>query len=122
MVAISRVASAMPYEGLKAVRGNPYGAKALLKVRIASILTGSEPMIITTLLRSTSSPGGGRPRCAVHSYAKFGAAVTTRPCLDSADRAGIQRSGLRSKAVGDIRVECPPYTAGKPIIDRPMSW
>ena len=35
--------------------------------------------------------------------------------------AVIQRCGLRMNAVGDIKVEWPPYTAGKPIIDRPMS-
>ena len=47
MVATNSVASAMPYDGLNAVRGNPYGANALLNVVIASMLTGSEPMIIT---------------------------------------------------------------------------
>ena len=67
MVDTNKVASAMPYEGLIAVGGNPYGANAALNVVIASMLTGSEPMIITTLLRSKSSPGAGRPRCAVYS-------------------------------------------------------
>src|SRR5580693_175915 len=34
MVATSSVASAMPYDGLNAVRGNPQGANALLNVLI----------------------------------------------------------------------------------------
>ena len=67
MVDTNRVASAIPYDGLIEVGGSPYGANAALNVVMASMLTGSEPMIITTLLRSTSSPGAGRPRCAVYS-------------------------------------------------------
>ena len=67
MVDTNKVASAMPYEGLIAVGGNPYGANAAVNVSIASMLTGSDPMIITTLPRSGSSPGAGRPRCAVYS-------------------------------------------------------
>ena len=98
----------MPYEGLIAVAGNPYGSNAALNALIASMLTGSEPMMSTTLPRSTSSPGAGSPRWAVHSYAKLGAAVTTRPWLEPSDKARIQRWGRRMNAVGDIRVEWPP--------------
>jgi hypothetical protein len=50
------------------------------------------------------------------------AAVTTRPRREPSESARIHRCGLRMKAVGDSSVEWPPYTAGKPIIDRPMSW
>ena len=108
MVETNRVASAMPYDGLIAVGGNPYGANALLNASMALGLTGSEPRISTTLLRSTSSPPAGNPRCAAYSQAKFGAAVTTRPVRDAADSAWIQRSGRRMNAEGDIRVEWPP--------------
>ncbi|COX22390.1 Uncharacterised protein [Mycobacterium tuberculosis] len=34
--------------------------------------------------------------------------MTTRPVRDPSDNAWIHRSGLRTNAVGDIRVECPP--------------
>ncbi len=105
MVATKSVASAIPYEGLKAVDGKPKGANTLLKVLIASMLTGSDPMIITTLLRSMPESAAGTPRWAAHSYAKFGAAVTTRPSREPADRAWIQRCGLRMNAVGDSSVE-----------------
>ena len=122
MVDTNRVASAIPYDGLNAVGGSPYGVNAALKVSMALMLTGSEPTISTTLLRSTSSPGDGRPRSAVYSYAKLGPAVTTRPRREPSDNAWIHRWGRLMKAVGDISVEWPPYTAGNPIIDSPMSW
>lgn len=68
MVETNRVASAIPYDGLKAVLGNPNGAKAVSNAVMAAMLTGSEPMISTTLPRSMSpAPTVGTPRCAVHS-------------------------------------------------------
>src|SRR6185295_16732589 len=120
VVDTNSVASAMPYDGLIAVGGSPYGANAALNVSMALMLTGSEPRMTTTLLRSMSSSGAGTPRCAAYSHAKLGAAVTTRPTRDPADNARIQRSGRLMKAVGDISVEWPPYTVGKPIIERPI--
>nr|CRL82888.1 hypothetical protein CPGR_06118 [Mycolicibacter nonchromogenicus] len=50
-----------------ALGGNPYGANASVKVVIAVMLTGSDPMIITTFDRSMSASGAGRPRAAVSS-------------------------------------------------------
>ena len=53
-----------------AVGGKPCGPKASLKASIAAMLTGSEPMIATTLARSRTSPcspGTGLPRSAAHS-------------------------------------------------------
>ncbi len=50
-----------------AVGGRPNGPKAVLNAVMAPTLTGSEPMIMTTLPRSISLPGAGTPRCAVHS-------------------------------------------------------
>src|SRR4051794_41835296 len=88
---------------------------------MALVLTGSEPRISTTLLRSTSRSVAGSPRCAAYSHAKLGAAVTTRPSRDPAESACIQRSGRLMNAAGGISVEGPPDTGGKPIHDRPMS-
>ncbi|SHT15783.1 Uncharacterised protein [Mycobacteroides abscessus subsp. abscessus] len=52
---------------MNAVDGKPKGAKAFSKLRMASMLTGSEPMIITALPRSIPAPSFGTPRCAVYS-------------------------------------------------------
>src|SRR5690242_15876573 len=48
VVETNRVASAMPYDGLIAVGGSPYGANAALNVSMARMLTGSEPRMTTT--------------------------------------------------------------------------
>ena len=80
MLATDNVASAIPYDGLIALAGRPYGAKALLNFLMADIVTGSDPFSTqTTLRRSRSSPAGGKPRSAVNSKAKFGAAAKVRP-------------------------------------------
>ncbi len=105
MVDTNSVASAIPYDGLIVVGGRPYGANAWLNVSIDLMLTGSEPLMSpATLLRSRSSPLGGRPRAAASSKAKLGAAAKVRPRLASAASSLIHRCGRRTNAVGDIRV------------------
>src|SRR5438309_12108725 len=105
MLATDSVASAIPYDGFIAFAGSPYGEKALVNFSIADIVTGSEPLSRqTTLLRSSASPCGGRPRSAVNSKAKLGAAANVRPFLASMPSRLIHRYGRRRNAIGSISV------------------
>src|SRR5574340_1133703 len=103
--ATNRVASAIPYEGLIAVFGRPYGAKASLNLRIEDVVTGSLPLIRPmTLLRSRVSPSLGRPRAAACSKAKFGAAAKVPAPSETAASSLIQRYGRCTKARGLMTV------------------
>ncbi|NCL75054.1 hypothetical protein AIIKEEIJ_02504 [Rhodococcus sp. YH1] len=117
------VASAMPYDGLIAVFGRPYGANASLNLRIEDVVTGSLPLIRPiTLLRSRVSPGLGRPRAAACSNAKFGAAANVPAPSETAASSLIHRPGRCTKARGLMMVMYLPPIAGRMTVSRPMSW
>src|SRR6478672_7503181 len=99
------VASAMPYEGLIAVFGRPYGANASLNLRIDDVVTGSLPLMRPiTLLRSRLSPFFGRPRAAACSNAKLGAAANVPAPSDTAASSLIHRYGRCTNARGLMMV------------------
>ncbi len=119
----NRVASAMPYDGLMAVFGSPYGAKASLNFFIDVVVTGSLPLMRPmTLDRSSVLPFLGSPRCAACSKAKFGAAAKVPAPSDTAASSLIQRHGRCTNARGLMMVMYLPPSAGRITVSRPMSW
>ena len=108
MVETNRVASAMPYEGLIAVGGNPYGAKAVLKVSMAldahRLRTEDQHDIaqvdVVPRRRQATLRGvlAGEVGCGGDD------AAVPRPGRQRVDPA----LGRRMNAVGDISVEWPP--------------
>ena len=103
------VASAIPYDGWTAVLARPYGSERVGerhdRLEVHRFRAVDEP---TTLLRSRSSLAAAGPAAAARSNAKFGAGETMWQLCDSSASSWIQRNGLRTNAIGDMKVRWPP--------------